>query len=350
MRHALTWLSAAALAALATLSAACTPSYKALGPLSFKDVRYDSVGGVSWPERRLRLPGVEKAHRLPGPLMVHYVELNPGGAQTVLFLHGLGSSLKFWRYQLDAFAAKGYRVIALDLPGFGKSDKPASFPYTMEAMADVVREVARAANADRPILVGHSMGGQTALSFAIRYPGELRALILASPAGFEEFSPNEKEWLRKVFSVRLIKRTTEYGVWGAVRRNNFARWRPEYEWLIEDRVRLAQSKEFDAYAYANVKTVGGLSNNDFIRQRLGEVKAPTLIVYGDRDALIPNPFLHGGRTAAIMEYGHAGIQGSKLVELEGCGHTVQIDCAPEYNAAALGFLAGLARAPGAERP
>lgn len=79
-------------------------------------------------------------------------------------------------------------------------------------------------------------------------------------------------------SVRLIQRTSEYGVWSSVRRNHF----------------------------------------------------------------------HGGRAATIMKHGHAGIQGSDLIGLAGCGHTVQMDCAPEYNAAVLDFLADLARAP--ERP
>jgi hypothetical protein len=90
----------------------------------------------------------------------------------------LGSNLKFWRYQLDLFARKGHRVIALDLPGYGKSDKPASFPYTMESFADVVRELARALAIEHPILVGHSMGGHTALAYAVRWPDEPRALVL----------------------------------------------------------------------------------------------------------------------------------------------------------------------------
>lgn len=336
--------AAAAVAALGALSLGCAASYKSAGPLAFRELPYTSLAGRPWPEGRLQLTEAQRTHDLPAPLGIHYVELNPSGEQTVIFVHGLGSNLKFWRYQLDTFAARGYRVIALDLPGYGKSDKPSSFPYTMEAMADVVREVARQKGIRRPILVGHSMGGQTALSFAIRHPDDLGALVLSAPAGFEEFSRSEKEWFKKVFTVRFVKSTSEYGVWGAVRRANFQRWRPEFEWLIEERVRLVGSDEFERYAYANVKSVHGLADNDFVRTNLGKIRAPTLIVFGERDGLIPNPFLHGGRTSGIMEYGHANIAGSKLVPLSGCGHMVQMDCAEQYNAAVLAYLASLPRA------
>lgn len=330
-------------AAAASLALACTPSFKSKPPLAFKDLAYTSPDGRPWPEKRAALPETVKAHGLKAPLEIGYVELNPSGKQTILFIHGLGSYLKFWRYQLDTFAARGYRVIAVDLPGYGKSDKPSSFPYTTEAMADVVREVAHIVGAERPILVGHSMGGQTAMAYAIRFPTELRALVLTSPAGFEEFSKREKEWFRKVFTTKLIKKADEYSIWGSVRRSNFGKWRPELEWLIEERVRLAEGPEFESYAYANVKTVFGLAENDFVRTSLDKIKVPTIILYGDRDELIPSAFLHGGFTSSIMRYGHERIKGSKLTELSGCGHTVQMDCPAAYNKAVIEFLAGLDR-------
>ncbi|MFO0593272.1 MAG: alpha/beta hydrolase [Polyangiaceae bacterium] len=321
------------------LATGCVRSYNREPALAFQDVSYSSTAGCAWPAGTLRLPGVEAKHKLETPLHVAYIERNPAGDVPVIFVHGLGSSLKFWRYQIDTFAEKGYRVIAVDLPGYGKSDKPASFPYSMEAMADVVAEVASALHADKPIVIGHSMGGQTGLSYAIRYPDKLRALVLTSPAGFEPFSVREKEWFRRVFSTRLIKKATEYQIWGSVRSQNFQKWKPEYEWLIEDRVRLAKSPEFDAYAYANVRTVDGLLNDDFVRGSLDKITAPTLIVFGEDDSLIPNPFLHGGNAKDLMEVGHKGIKGSELVPLAGCGHMIQMDCSVEYNAAVEKFIA-----------
>ncbi|WP_093523277.1 alpha/beta fold hydrolase [Stigmatella erecta] len=329
----------------AVLASGCVRSYRSQPPLDFQDFPYTSLEGQPWPLQRVALPKTAETYQMASVPQVAYVELNPQGARTLVFIHGLGSYLKFWRYQLDAFAQQGYRVVAVDLPGYGKSDKPATFPYTMEAMADAVRELVQTLGVERPILVGHSMGGQTALSYAIRYPEEPAALVLTSPAGFEKFSDKEKRWFRRSLTSAFIKSAPEYNLWGSVRQSNFARWRPELEWLIEERVRVVNTPAFDAYAYANVRSVDGLAHNDFVRDNLGRVQAPALIVFGEDDRLIPNPFLHGGWARDIMASGHAGLRGSSLVGLERCGHSVQLDCPQEYNAAVSTFLGALAPAP-----
>ncbi len=321
---------------------ACTPRYSSLPPRPFAELPYAGPGGQPWPVAFRELPETARTYGMARPPRVAYVELGKGGAKgTLVFVHGLGSYLKFWWFQLDAFAAEGWHVVALDLPGYGKSDKPASFPYTMEAMADAARELAAQLGVKRPVVVGHSMGGQTALSWAIRYPEEVRALVLTSPAGFEVFTQREKAWFKAVFATVLVKKTPEYGIWGSVAQANFQRFRPELEWLVEERVRVVGTPEFDAYAYAQVRSVQGLAENDFVRQSLGQVKAPALVVFGEEDRLIPSPFLHGGWTRDVMAAGAAAIPGGRLAGLAGCGHSVQLDCPAEYGAAVRGFLATL---------
>jgi pimeloyl-ACP methyl ester carboxylesterase len=307
---------------ISLFSTACVTSYAGEKPLSFMEVQYPGK------EDRVKLSVGEIA----------FVELNPDGKQTAVFIHGLGSNLKFWTYQLEEFSKEGYRVLALDLPGYGKSDKPATFPYTMEAMSEVVHEFIAAVDADRPFLIGHSMGGHIALTYAIRFPEELSALVLTSPAGFEAFSRKEKVWFKQNFSTALVKGANEEAIWGNVRTNNFDRWKSEYEWLIEERVRVAKSPEFDQYAYANVKSVQGLTQTDFVRGNLDKIKVPTLIIYGTRDRLIPNPLMHGGSTDDIMAFGHDRIKGSQMIPLAGCGHMVQMDCSAPYNDGVRAFL------------
>jgi pimeloyl-ACP methyl ester carboxylesterase len=99
-----------------------------------------------------------------------------------------------------------------------------------------------------------------------------------------------------------------------------------------------------------VRSVDGLVHDDFVRDSLGAIQVPTAILFGGDDRLIPNPFLHGGKARDVMAYGAANIQGSTLVELEGCGHSVQLDCPAAYNAALQRFLAGLGSAGGASAP
>ena len=331
----------ALLVAAGLSSAGCVRSFAGQPALSFQDLDYTSEATKQpWPVKRMPLPNTAAQLGLATVPEVAYVDMpasNPD-AKTVVFVHGLGSYLKFWRSQLDAFHQQGYHVVAVDLPGFGKSDKPGTFPYTMEAMADVVRELVDGLRVEKPILAGHSMGGQTSLSYAIRYPDALSALVLVSPAGFERFSWKEKAWFERVMSTEFIKAAPESAIWGSVRQGNFMNWRPELEWLIEERVRVAKSPEFDAYAYANVRTVDGLAHDDFVRDSLGHIQAPTLILFGEDDRLIPNPFMHGGRAREVFEYGHANIKGSELVGLDRCGHSVQLDCPQEYNEAVSAFL------------
>ena len=331
----------AIITALATSLASCVTSYAGDVALDYADIPYASVEGEAWPAAFLPVPEVSERYGLPEHTSICYVELNRSGDRPLVFIHGLGSYLKFWRYQLDALAADGYRVIAIDMLGYGKSDKPAMFPYTMEAMADVVHEVVTALGVDKPVLVGHSMGGQTALSYGIRYPKELGGLVLTAPAGFERFSKKEKAWFRKVFTVGLIKSSNEEAIWGSIRRSNFNHWHADYEWMIEERVRTAKNRDFNAYAYANVRSVHGLTENDFVRNNLDKVKVPTVIIHGTADRLIPNPYMHGGETSQIMAYGHAHIPGSTLVSLAGCGHMVQMDCADSYNRELKKFLGSL---------
>ena len=331
-------------------STACVKRYDGAPPLAFDELPYSGPGGTAWPLETLTLPGAAERHHLAHPPKLSYVELNPEGKQTVLFLHGLGSYLKFWRAQLEATAALGYHVVAIDQLGFGKSEKPAGFPYTTEAFAENVVEVLDLLKLEKAILVGHSMGGQTALATAIRFPQRVTALVLASPAGFEKFSGREQQWFKNVYGRTLIKDADEEAIWGAIRFLNFQHWKPEHEWLVEERVRLAKSAGFDAYAYAQVRTVEGLAKNDFVRESLAQVKAPTLIIFGTGDRLIPNGYLHGGFTRWIMEDGHAQIAGSELTALDGCGHTVQLDCAEAFNERLFEFLAKQPVPAGAEAP
>lgn len=342
------------LAALGAALAAGCATYADQPALAFRDYDYSGPAGQAWPGRDLELPEIQRQFQMATTPSVHVVELNPKGAPTIVFVHGLGSYLKFWRYQLDHFAEQGYRVIALDMIGYGKSSKPASFPYTMQAMADVVKAVIERLEAKAPVVAGHSMGGQTALSLAIRYPDAVSGLILAAPAGFEAFTEREEQWYREAVRASLFRGSDEHAIWGSVRYGNFYRWSDDYAWLIEERVRGAKNDGFAAYAYANVRSIQGLADNDFVRDHLGQVKAPVVIIHGDRDRLIPSPFLHGGFTRDVMAYGADQIPDAELVTLESCGHTVQMDCHDEFNAAAgqwlkARFTGGHAPAPAAPK-
>src|SRR5215208_5730884 len=110
---------------------------------------------------------------------LHYVERGTG--TPLVLLHGNGSMIEdFQSSGLIDLAAEKYRVIAFDRPGFGDSDRPRSTIWTPEAQADLIATALKKIGVPRAIVLGHSWGTLVALAFALKYPQEVQALVLAS--------------------------------------------------------------------------------------------------------------------------------------------------------------------------
>ncbi|MEA4953844.1 MAG: alpha/beta hydrolase [Aminivibrio sp.] len=127
-------------------------------------------------ERRLRAASFDG-------IEVRYLDEGPRDALPVVFIHGWACTGDFWRFQTAALRDR-YRVIALDLPGFGESGKPHDRPYTPQLFARAVKAVLDHAGVKRPVLAGHSMGYGVAVQFLADYPGEVRGVCNADGAFF----------------------------------------------------------------------------------------------------------------------------------------------------------------------
>ncbi len=109
---------------------------------------------------------------------IRWVEI-PGKEPVRLYLHGLGASSPVYYAAAAAHPLlTGHRSLLLDLLGFGISDRPADFSYTMEAHADAVAAAVRAAGVERAEVIGHSMGGAIAIVLAHRHPGLVDKLVM----------------------------------------------------------------------------------------------------------------------------------------------------------------------------
>ena len=110
---------------------------------------------------------------------LHYVERGTG--TPLVLLHGNGSMIEdFQSSGLLDLAAKKYRVIAFDRPGFGHSDRPRSTVWTPDAQADLIAAALKQMGVPRAIVLGHSWGTLVAVALALKYPQEVQAVILAS--------------------------------------------------------------------------------------------------------------------------------------------------------------------------
>lgn len=268
---------------------------------------------------------------------MHLTWHDSGGEGPVLLLvHGLASNAGFWRYNVEALTASGVRVIVVDLPGYGKSEKSYKLPYGMRFYAETLEALLSYLTVDKATVAGHSMGGQIAMTMVLQGSARVQRLLLLSPAGIERFGDGEGRWLKDAVSPAFVINTSERQVRANLSANFFS-WSDAFEWMVEERVRMAKHPEFEQFAYAVSCCVAAMVDEP-VWHRLGELQLPVLILAGEKDNLIPNPYLHGGTTRTVMEAGVAGMPNASLKMIPCAGHMIQIEKPNIVNEAILGFL------------
>lgn len=309
-----TGIRALFVAALVVAGGGCKPK----GPVAFEELTYP----------------VETKTVQVGSTSVAYTERG-SGERTLVLIHGLGSYLPVWSKNLDALAGS-HRVVALDLPGYGKSSKR-DFEYSMDSFAEVVHGVVQALDLKRVTLVGHSMGGQVSLTYALRYPGQVEALVLTSPAGLETFSEAEAKLLADSVTPEFTCEATpeEIQVRHAA---NFHAPPADAEFMMNDRVAVVGGADFEQYCVAVDRSVSAMLDGP-VYDRLPEVEVPVLVLFGKQDALIPNPYMHPGSTEEMAKKAVQRMPQAQLTMLDQAGHMAHFELSQRWNEAVLEFLA-----------
>ena len=140
---------------------------------------------------------------------IHYVE--EGDGRPIVFLHGLGAQLHHFRHTVFGRFGPGYRLIALDRPGSGYSVRAGGATGRLPEQADVVRRFIEELALERPLVVGHSLGGAIALALATGHPTAICGIALLSPLTHLEASVRQRFDLLYVPS-RLLRRVLAYTV------------------------------------------------------------------------------------------------------------------------------------------
>lgn len=257
-----------------------------------------------------------------------------GGPAAIIFVHGLGSYLPAWKKNIENLKDH-YRCIALDLPGYGRSSK-GNYAGSMTFYARTVKQFAEALGLKKIIIAGHSMGGQIAITAALAYPDLVEKLVLVSPAGLETFNKGERQWFRDVLTPDAVRLTTVEQIRVNLA-NNFYNLPEDARFMIDDRIAMRSASDFAGYCFANSQSVKGMVDEP-VYDFLPEVRQPTLVIYGEFDNLIPNPYLHGGRTADVMEPGAKRMVNATAIKIEKAGHFVHFEQAEAVNQAIRDFL------------
>lgn len=255
---------------------------------------------------------------------IHYIEAGSGPA--VILLHGLGGDATNWAFTVPALASR-FHVYVPDQIGFGKSDKP-QINYRVATLVDFLDGFYKKLAIQKASIVGNSLGGWTAMAFALAHPEKVDRLVLVDSAGYSParlgtpklarevmmgLNPSTLEGERQLLQLILYNKKM---VTPAFAEQAFA----------------AKMRKGDGYTI-NQFIDSIIRDEDYLDGKLAAIKAPTLVLWGKQDMLTPVT----GATALSQD-----IAGSELVILDHCGHVPQIECAEPTNAALLKFLSGAA--------
>jgi len=271
---------------LADLSLQPVSCCGSIGPEGKADAGRKEVG-IERSEREARVGG----HR------VRYKVVGEG--EPVVLVHGLSGSTRWWARNTAALATE-YRVYLVDLPGFGAMRRLRRHFVLAEA-ASWLATWMEAVGLGKAYLVGHSMGGYVCLRLAAQRPEAVRRLVLVAPAGV----PAERPLLGHLVPLLLAARQAVPSflpilTYDAIRTGPATLWRAARDLLAED-----------------------------VREELQSIRVPTLLVWGEKDPLIP---------PSIGELLRREITHSQLLILENAGHVPMFDRPQGFNAALLAFF------------
>ncbi|MFV8783948.1 alpha/beta fold hydrolase [Microbulbifer sp. SA54] len=281
------------------------------------------------------------------PLRMAYMDIAPQlpAKGTVVLLHGKNFSGAYWQRTIEALTTEGYRVIAPDQIGFGKSSKPAHYQFSFQSLAEHTRSLLDTLGIDNAYVAGHSMGGMLATRFALMYPNRVAKLVLVNPIGLED-------WKRVVpyqtidDAIAQEMQQTPAIVKTYMTKAYFdGQWKPEYNPLLDIQGGWSTGPDAEKIAVIDALTSDMVFTQPVFYE-FSELRAPTLLIIGTRDRTAI------GRNRATPEiqrqlgnYEQLGkqtadkIPGARLVELEGIGHVPQFEAFDSYIDAFTDFLA-----------
>jgi 3-oxoadipate enol-lactonase len=245
-----------------------------------------------------------------------------GEGLPVVFVHGLGGTSNVWCAQRVALS-RNFRVITLDLPGSGRSDRTER-QYSMERWVEQLAGLADALRLDNFVLVGHSMTTVLAQKFAAKYPARLTALVLCGP--ITELPPPGKEAFAK--RAETVLREGMLPVADAVLAGALTAATREGNGALTGMVReMLLSNDPPSYAAQCHALANGSAKAD-----QAQIRCPTLILDGDQDGVTP---LANARAIA------AAIPGARIRIIPATAHLTMLERPELFNAALIEFLAAL---------
>ena len=234
-------------------------------------------------------------------LAIAYEELGYG--KSIVFVHGACENSLFWNHQ--KILSDRFRILALDLPGHGKSEK-LHCPVTVKKYSDIVAEFIAKTCPDKAVIVGHSMGGAVALTNVIEHPENLKGIVLVATGAKLGVLPSIREGLRTRFeeTVKTIVGPRQFSS-----KTNLETIR-----FVTDEILKCKSE----MASADYEACNGFD----VRQKLQSITVPALIIVGEEDRMTP---------ATWSTYMKENIPKSKIGVIRDASHLPMLERPSEFN-------------------
>jgi pimeloyl-ACP methyl ester carboxylesterase len=257
---------------------------------------------------------------------IAFMDVAPAGqanGHTVVLLHGNNFAGFYFGPVIDALRKEGFRVIAPDQVGYGRSSKPI-IPYHFHDMARNTRQILQSLKIDKAMIVGHSMGGMLAARFATQYPDVTERLVLYNPIGLTD-ARFDRPFTSTDEAYKQTLASTYQSIRGSIMRyvaHNPAAWTPEFETYT--RIRYAWTLSADWPRLAMVQTlINGVQYLDPVVDDWAHIKAPTLVFGGAEDSLPGSAALFKERMKFVADTIPNGK--AKLLLLPGLGHVPHME-------------------------
>ena len=242
----------------------------------------------------------------------------------VLLLHGFAFSVELWELNIPDLS-KNHKVIAIDLLGFGLTDKPKG-KQNIEAFPLFVLSFLQSMSISKTHIVGHSMGGLIATKFAQMHPEYVETLVLIGSAGFATKIPMHFRIFSLPFIGELLVKPNKNGLAGALRKNTFHKSAFTKK-LVNKLYEFSLHPEMGENLLKVTRTAVGIFGFKrfivkTIKSEIEKLTMPVLIIWGKNDEIIYSSHAYVANKL---------IKHSKLVMFEECGHLPQIEYSEKFN-------------------
>ncbi len=277
-----------------------------------------------------------------------YMDVKPDNynGKNIVLLHGKNFNASYWKTTIERLTKEGFRVIAPDQIGFGKSTKPLHFQYSFQQLGKNTKALLDNLGIKKTAVLGHSMGGMLATRFALMYPKTTEKLILENPIGLEDWKVKvpyksvdwwyNKELHKNYDKIRAYMQESYYD----------GKWKPEYDPMVNVLAGWALNKDYPIIAWNNALTYDMIFTQPVVYE-FKNIKVPTLLIIGTRDrTALGKPLVSPEVRKTLGRYDQLGkatrdkIPGSKLVEIPNIGHLPHIEAFDKFMKALLPFLEG----------